>query len=58
MKQDELNVLTAELLRNIFGSITDRGGRLDEVHLCIRGVDTHTGEPIHIRISSETNDVT
>ena len=56
MNQDEIRVLTAELLQRIYGSILDRGGRIDRLALEILGTDTHTGEPITVRINSETFD--
>jgi len=54
MTQDEINVLNAELISRIYGSIMDRGGRIDELHLEILGLDTHTNDPITIRIDSKT----
>jgi hypothetical protein len=54
LTQDELNVLTAEVVAGIYKPILALGGQIDQLRLEIIGTDTHTGEPITIKINHET----
>lgn len=54
MNKTELDRLSAELVAAIYKPVLELGGRIDHLHLEITGVDTHTGDPIHIRIGHET----